>query len=84
MIPLDQEIVIGREAGSGICLPDPRVSRQHARIAQHEAHFVIEDLQSSNGTLLRDNRLFPGTLYRLGHGDEIKIGSTLMVFIDEP
>jgi pSer/pThr/pTyr-binding forkhead associated (FHA) protein len=82
-IALDQEIMLGRQVGSDICLPDPRVSRTHARISPQEAHFVIEDLQSSNGTLLRGSRLFPGVPYRLNHEDEIKIGSTLMVFIDE-
>ncbi len=81
--PIDQELILGRGADSGICLPDARVSRQHARISLHEASFVIEDLQSSNGTLLRDSRIFPGTPYDLSHGDRIRIGSTLMVFRDE-
>jgi SARP family transcriptional regulator, regulator of embCAB operon len=84
MVPLDQEILFGRGADNHICLPDPRVSRHHAHIIEHQARLVIEDLQSSNGTLLRNSRLFPGTFYDLSHGDRIKIGSTLMVFIDGP
>ena len=82
-IPLDQEIMLGRQLDSDICLTDPRVSRTHARISPEKDHFIIEDLQSSNGTLLRGSRLFPGVTYRLNHEDQIKIGSTLFVFIDE-
>jgi adenylate cyclase len=82
--PIDQEIMLGRSANNDICLPDSRVSRQHARISLSASAFIIEDLQSSNGTLLRDSRIFPGTPYNLSHGDQIRIGSTLMVFWEEP
>jgi hypothetical protein len=51
--PIDQEIMLGRSANNDICLPDSRVSRQHARISLSASAFIIEDLQSSNGTLLR-------------------------------
>ena len=82
-IPLYQEAIVGRGRENAICLSDSRVSRCHARISKHDENFMIEDLHSSNGTLLRENRLFPGTQYHLVHGDKIRIGSTLMVFMDE-
>jgi len=75
-------IVIGRGTESDICLSDARASRQHARIYQNKTRFVLEDLQSSNGTLLRNIKIFPGTIYDLAHGDQIRIGSTVLAFID--
>jgi adenylate cyclase len=79
---LEGDMIVGRNAESGICLSETRVSRQHARITQQDTHFLLEDLYSSNGTTLRDNRILAGTLYELSHGDEIRIGSTLMVFVN--
>ncbi len=76
------DLILGRGTDSDICLPDARASRQHARITQSETGCVIEDLQSSNGTLLRNNKIFPGTIYDLVHGDHIRIGSTEFVFVD--
>jgi adenylate cyclase len=78
---LEGDMVLGRNAESSICLSETRVSRQHARITQQDSHFFLEDLYSSNGTGLRGKRILAGTLYELSHGDEIRIGSTLMVFV---
>ncbi len=80
--PVTDAIILGRGIESDICLADARASREHARISQNESHFVLEDLQSSNGTLLRNNKIFPGTMYDLANGDHICIGSTVFAFID--
>jgi len=47
---------LGRAREAEFLVPDPRVSRLHARIAWHNQGFVLEDL-SSNGTCVR----FQGT-----------------------
>jgi adenylate cyclase len=75
-------VVLGRGTESDICLADARASREHARISQNKTRFVLEDLYSSNGTLLRNIKIFPGTIYDLTNGDQIRIGSTLLTFID--
>ena len=80
--PVKDKTILGRGIESDICLVDARASRQHARISQSEAHFVLEDLRSSNGTLLRNHKIFPGTLYDLANGDHIRIGSTVFAFVD--
>ena len=80
--PIEDEITLGRGAESDICLADARASRQHARVSYQDNRFVLEDLQSSNGTLLRNNKIFPGTTYDLTHGDHIRIGSTVFIFFD--
>jgi adenylate cyclase len=45
----DQPLVIGRNVIEGMSIPDPRVSRVHARIEPRGDHFAVIDL-SSNGT----------------------------------
>ena len=78
--PLPDEALLGRHRESWLCLPEARVSRQHARILRRETTFVIEDLQSSHGVLVQGQRLVPRVPYTLHDGDEIRIGSTRMVF----
>ena len=43
---------IGRSEENAIVVPDSSVSRRHARLSRLENGFVIEDLGSTNGTLL--------------------------------
>lgn len=45
----DQPLIIGRNVIDGFSIPDPRVSRVHARIEPRGDHFAVIDL-SSNGT----------------------------------
>ena len=47
------QLVLGRdESSADIVLKDRMVSRRHARISWMAIEFIIEDLNSSNGTLL--------------------------------
>lgn len=77
---LPDEAILGRHPGSFLCLPENRVSRQHARILKRGLTFAIEDLNSSNGVTVQGKRLVPQVLYDLHDGDEIRICSTRMVF----
>jgi DNA-binding winged helix-turn-helix (wHTH) protein len=72
------EQVVGREPGVSVWLDSPRVSRRHARILVDNARVTIEDLDSKNGTFMRDIRLTAPTL--LEAGDAIKIGPFTLVF----
>ena len=69
------EIIIGRDPHCGICLKDPGASRQHARIYHDQGVRMVEDLNSSNGTLLNGERL---TRARLNDGDKILIGGAVL------
>jgi len=40
----------------------------------------VEDLDSTNGTVLRNKRLPPGTPTELVEGDEIRIGPLRLIF----
>jgi len=83
--------VIGSDASCDIRLSHPTVSRRHAAIAQQADGFVLEDLGSRNGTLLRSRRidqaaLEPGDIFVIGRvvlsleevaADDLEVGIAL-------
>jgi hypothetical protein len=56
------------------------VSRQHASISFKDGSFVIEDLNSSNGTWINENRLAANEPRPLRNGDVIRLGQ-LIIFV---
>ena len=67
-----REYTIGRAAECDIVVPDPSVSRCHARLVPDGAGFRVEDMGSRHGTIVGDKRvsraeLPGGTLLHLGH-----------------
>src|SRR5262245_40174748 len=84
--PLTTETFIGRSAegwragDNPICIPDNRVSRRHARIVWQDSGYVIEDLNSTNGVVVRGQRIALRTPCVLQDGDEIGIGSSRFRF----
>jgi len=83
--PLEkEEIWIGREPRNDVVIPDPEVSRRHARLVLRGGSYAIEDLGSTNGTLVNGD-LIAG-LRILRHGDVIELGEhTSLVFeVTEP
>jgi len=69
---------IGRNPKNDLVLNDPEVSGQHAQIRRDASGFLLEDLQSSNGTFLNGARL--STPARLASGALIKVGKTQLEF----
>jgi tetratricopeptide (TPR) repeat protein len=69
---------IGRGIDNDVVLTDIAVSRRHLIIDSDPQGFVMSDLGSGNGTLVND-RDQDGT-YRLGHGDRLELGNTVLVF----
>ncbi len=75
---LEAVTVIGRDLGCQICLDDEFVSQFHARVADNQGHYILEDLGSTNGTYVNERRInYP---VDLRHGDRVKIGGTVMEF----
>lgn len=70
------ETVIGRASTAAIMLGDDGISRRHARVLVEGNVVRIEDLQSSNGTLVNGVRVDVQTLK---DGDQIQIGSTTIL-----
>lgn len=52
-----EEIIIGREVGSHIILDDRYLSSRHARVLQQGGRYVIQDLNSYNGTYVNGHRV---------------------------
>lgn len=50
------------------------VSRQHALISFINKRYTIEDLASTNGTWLNENKLTPFKAYVLRNGDQVRLG----------
>jgi hypothetical protein len=69
--------VIGRAADAGVRLADQAVSRRHAEIRVSSDGAVVNDLRSTNGTLLNGARV---TTAALVDGDELRIGETTLVY----
>jgi signal transduction histidine kinase len=71
------ENVIGRQSSSAeLC--DLTVSRSHARLYPHNGAWLLEDAGSANGTYLNGIKI--GKPTQLKRGDQIRCGSTLLVF----
>ncbi len=64
---------IGRE-GCDVNLMDPEVSRRHAAI-RDQGGLAIEDLGSTNGTFVNDQRISVVTVLR--EGDVVRLGNTV-------
>jgi len=67
-------MVIGREPGNDIVLPDAKVSRRHAQISVDGNRYTITDLNSTNGTYLGNNKLLPGVPENWPAGRPLRIG----------
>jgi hypothetical protein len=93
VLPIDQGVVVltrqGAVAGvpGEIALRDDYLSAGHALIknapAGSELQFTLEDRPSSpsaNGTFLNGRRLGVGEVAPLCDGDEVRVGSTELVF----
>ncbi|MFP4566465.1 MAG: diguanylate cyclase [Spirochaetaceae bacterium] len=68
---------IGRGRECEIQLPDISVSRRHARIIRETDGYIIEDLNSTNGTLVNGE---PVTRRALKSGDQIRVGRLHLEF----
>ncbi|CAD5327902.1 unnamed protein product [Arabidopsis thaliana] len=68
--------------GNEIAIKDAGISTKHLRIESDSGNWVIQDLGSSNGTLLNSNALDPETSVNLGDGDVIKLGEYTSILVN--
>ncbi len=71
--------VVGRGWDCRLAISDTKVSKSHLRIARGAEGFVLEDLESTNGTFL-NGRPVIGKRY-LGSQSVIRAGSAVLVFV---
>src|SRR4051812_47786304 len=68
-------LVIGRTPPSDVVIPDPGLSRQHARFTWDEHGLWVEDLKSTNGTKKNGELV---TRAKILPRDEIAIGPVMV------
>jgi ABC-type multidrug transport system ATPase subunit len=80
-----QELTIGRSPENDLQLSYPTISRHHASIRRVGSgqEYAIEDLGSSNGTLVNDEVIEPGKLHPLLPGSTFRIGPIKLIFAPE-
>jgi len=72
-VPVNGPVVIGRSPGADIVIGDDFVSGKHARVTLAGSDAVLEDLGSTNGTVL-NGRTISGP-QTLRPGDTIDVGA---------
>ncbi|NPV84752.1 MAG: FHA domain-containing protein [Anaerolineae bacterium] len=70
------EVTIGRDPNCEFTIQDETVSAHHARLRFHHNHWWLEDLNSTNGSFLNNERVEVPTIIMTG--DEIQIGKAII------
>jgi hypothetical protein len=73
------DVVLGRLGD--VVVADPMAGRRHARITRHGETYMLDDLQSLNGTFINGQRLT--STHRLIRGDRIQVGASVLTFVEE-
>jgi predicted component of type VI protein secretion system len=80
-IPLKQTtLTIGRTQANDLTIDNLAVSGHHCKVYFEGDKFVLEDLNSLNGTFINNQRIRKSFLK---NGDEVLIGKHTLVYIDE-
>jgi hypothetical protein len=73
-----KRVLIGRTGQCDITINESSVSRKHASIESKDGRFLLQDLKSTNGTLVNGEFI---DVHVLTHGDKIRIGGTVFQFL---
>ena len=80
-IPLKRDAYsIGRKPDNDIIIDHPAISSHHCRVSLQGGVYVVEDLESTNGTFVNQKRIKKSGLH---HNDMIGLAKHSLVFIDE-
>jgi len=77
----EDSVVIGKKRDEAdVIIDNSSISRIHARIYYADGEYMLEDLNSTNGTFKNGLRLKPYEKRKLICGDEIKLGSVALMY----
>jgi len=79
-IPIGNKLTIGRNRQNQMVLPSPSVSNFHVKIYFEDGRYMLEDLNSTNGTFINGVMVDKKSLQP---GDEISISQTVLVVSDD-
>lgn len=72
-------VIVGRSPDNEIYIQSKFVSRHHAQLTNDETGCTIEDLNSTNGVFVGEERI---KKYRLKHGDVVSLGIHELIYSD--
>ena len=76
-LPLGRDaLTIGRSSESGLVIRDDYTSSHHARLLLRGEQWLLQDLQSTNGTFLDGHRVSPDAPVPVSFGVPVKVGAT--------
>jgi hypothetical protein len=75
-VPLDASVTIGRSPEADITIADSFVSSRHARVSPSAGGPILEDLGSTNGTVVNGARIAGPTTLR--KGDKVTLGDVVL------
>ena len=76
MYRVADDVTIGRGSDVAVRIPDDEISRRHARLGLEGDQIYVEDLGSTNGTLVNGK---PVARRALQDGDKIQVGTTTIL-----
>lgn len=80
-IPLDKPAIgVGRKADNDIVIDNPAISGHHCKISLQGGTYVVEDLDSTNGTFVNEKKIKKSGLH---HNDVVGVAKHTLVFIDD-
>jgi pSer/pThr/pTyr-binding forkhead associated (FHA) protein len=78
---LENEVtILGRAMESGVVILSNRASREHAQIRREGRKVFLEDMESTNGTFLNNERIQGSA--QLRDGDQVLVGDVIFTFRD--
>ena len=76
---LESETTIGRAAGCGIPIDDAHISKLHARVFPSGDRWYVEDLGSTNGTMVNGSAIVAAA--PVGPGDRVQVGDVVLELV---
>jgi pSer/pThr/pTyr-binding forkhead associated (FHA) protein/tetratricopeptide (TPR) repeat protein len=77
--PVDKdEFTVGRDSRNHLVLGDRQVSKFHCKILARSGQYIVQDLGSSNGTLINGIRM--GAEVAISTGDRLRLGPYELIF----
>jgi pSer/pThr/pTyr-binding forkhead associated (FHA) protein len=73
---IDASTVVGRAPECELRLDDTYLSQQHARIFGKNSTWYVEDLGSTNGTFVNEQKLMAPAMIQ--PGDKVRLGTTVL------
>ena len=72
-------VTVGRSSVCDLCIEEPSMSSEHARLVFSDDAWRVINLLSTNGVYVNDQKVFS---HRLNDGDEIRLGRARLRFRD--